>query len=410
MRHNKLKNFKNRLVILLAGFFLLQPSASFAGSPPASVNSSHLQDNELQSIFTMGMLSMQNGLLNEAIEIFKYLKERTDSPRVELELAWALYLNKNYLESRFIFKELLTERSIPDTIRPTLKGIVSDIDKRTSSFSWMFGVKRDSNPMNFTDEKTIQILGQEVNVVEPSENKETNGLWVNARWTKRLSDSYSAGVDGYFFDAPSNYFDYQILGADLNYFIGQSGQYSLTGRAEYKKTTINQDYSDLSLRFTKQMGLKSTSEFSIIVGENNLTDTDVFDSTYLQGSFGKIFREDKPVPLKARIGLSSVLRDDKYNSNDSLFGGLDFYSKSLPINITYSIDVKTTKHREVDPFFLKKRDDFLVSSSLSFEAPGTFLILNNYIPVITLTYITNDSKIDYFDYSKILLDVTFAEF
>ena len=72
-----------------------------------------------------------------AARIFRALAQKTDSPRIRLELARALFFLRQYEESRTLFREVALEPELPWRVRDNIEGFlraIDDVDRLATMF------------------------------------------------------------------------------------------------------------------------------------------------------------------------------------------------------------------------------------------------------------------------------------
>jgi hypothetical protein len=157
------------------------------------------QSDPLQRAFVEGMQRMASGRAAEAERVFREILERTDSPRVKLELARALYAQGKLKEAKALFREVSAQSDTPWRVRDNIARFVADIEARTGYLKFGLTLVSDSNPRNLAPQEEFSIGNLRVTPTEAP--KEEYGLrylargWrpftVSGRTAGYLSASYS---------------------------------------------------------------------------------------------------------------------------------------------------------------------------------------------------------------------------
>ena len=74
-------------------------------------NQKFVVQDSLQAQFILGGIALNNRDYEAAVAIFSDLLRKTNSPRVKLELARALFLAHRFKDAKQVFQEVLSERS-----------------------------------------------------------------------------------------------------------------------------------------------------------------------------------------------------------------------------------------------------------------------------------------------------------
>jgi outer membrane protein len=152
---------------------LLVAALSIAFAGPVAAQQ---PDPEIQRAFVEGAQRLQAGDYEGAARIFRELTHKTDSPRVKLELARALFYLKQYDESRRLFKAVLLEPELPWRVRDNVEVFLRAIDEVDGYARFALSVVSDSNPRNITPERQFSIGGVRLTFEPPQDNKRVTGL------------------------------------------------------------------------------------------------------------------------------------------------------------------------------------------------------------------------------------------
>ena len=100
----------------------------------------------LQREFVEAMQQLKAGHLAGAERILRAMLERTDSPRVKLELARVLYLEGRDAEAKALFREVSARSDTPWRVRDNIAPFVRSIEERSGYLRFGVTVVSDSNP------------------------------------------------------------------------------------------------------------------------------------------------------------------------------------------------------------------------------------------------------------------------
>src|SRR5438093_6987219 len=128
-------------------------ACSFASHPACA----RTDDDGLQRAFIEGVQLLEAGDPRRAEEIFRELLKATDSPRVKLELARALYLQGKYAESKKLFQEVALQPDTPWRVRDNIAPFVQQIEEKTGYLKFGVTLVSDSNPRNLAAQKEFSI-------------------------------------------------------------------------------------------------------------------------------------------------------------------------------------------------------------------------------------------------------------
>ncbi len=135
----------------------------------------------VEILFRIGLHETQQGNYPSAIKIFSSLAKESPSPRIQLELARALFLDRRYQESAEVFNAVLQEPDLPWTVQENIHAYLEVIDAALGYLRFGFSLITDNNPRNFTDSEQVKVAGQPLRVVEPEDNKEVTRHPVHAQ-------------------------------------------------------------------------------------------------------------------------------------------------------------------------------------------------------------------------------------
>src|SRR5687768_17727444 len=118
--------------------------------------------DELQRAFVEGMQQLEGGDAAGAEVIFRGMLQDTDSARVKLELARALYVQGKLDEAKALFREVSFQSDTPWRVRDNIAHFVRNIEERTGYLKLGVTMISDSNPRNLAEQKEFAIGGLQV--------------------------------------------------------------------------------------------------------------------------------------------------------------------------------------------------------------------------------------------------------
>jgi len=130
-----------------------------------------------QRAFEAGARAMLAGDLAGAAAIFEPLAERTNAPRVRLELARCLYLLGDYSRSRREFLKVYQSRGLPYPVRRTINVFLQQIDDHIGYVRPQLSLAWDDNPTRAARSGLYEVLGAPLQYVNPN-----NGHALGAAW------------------------------------------------------------------------------------------------------------------------------------------------------------------------------------------------------------------------------------
>lgn len=374
-----------------------------AQNPPPETTIQLNTTDPLQALFTVGLYELERGNYVAAIQVFESLAQQTDSPRVRLELARALFLDRQFSRSKVLFTEVQTSPATPHAVKENIQFYLDEIDDVLGSVKFALSVVTDSNPRNFTDSRQVQIAGETLTVIPPEDNEEVTGIKYSLNGAKALTGT--ASLQGYgsisFSDYPNRTFDRWFGDAGLllsprqlrflRFRIGVEEAYR-DGEHLYEFP-----YAGLMLYPKPSRRFNVNTEFKI--GALHVPDADYLDATNLTLT----------TKISNRIGRKLLLNNDLYLETSSADEDAYSYSGgSLGASLSFPVlKVLTLKpylsagqrnYEDRDPFFGVERKDKRYTAGLTVTIRN--LRIFNLTPEFGVTYEETDSNIEFYSYDK----------
>jgi hypothetical protein len=126
--------------------------------------------DESQRAFEAGMEAAARGRWPIAIVILSDLANRTDQPRVRLELARVYYLSGDYRHAKAEFLKVY-RRDIPYPVRRSINIFLDEIDQRIGFLEPQLGLVVDNNPGRTASTGTYEIFGAPFEYLQPDQEE-----------------------------------------------------------------------------------------------------------------------------------------------------------------------------------------------------------------------------------------------
>ncbi len=366
----------------------------------------------LQILFEIALGELQKGNYQSATAILQSLAEKTKSPRVQLELARALFLDRRYAAAKKVFEAVLEQPDIPWTVQENILAYLDQIDSALGYIKFGLSIVSDSNPRNFTDSSQVVIGGQPLNIVPPEDNKEVVGIRYSVIAAKAFTETaWLAGyLDAAFSDFSGSIFD--RWGADFGILMSPRATPKMKYRvgleeSYYAKEHLYQ-FPYVGIRYTPQPLYQFRLNSELKIGRLGVPNADYLDATNITLTTNVARQALSRIYTSGDLYLEkSIAQEDAY----SYYGGALGLSLTVDFLQNWRVKPFTTLGKRLyeddDPFFSETRDDtrFIVGITLT----KINLEIFGYAPEVGFSYEKNSSNIDYYSYSKFGVIVKFDE-
>ena len=361
-------------------------------------------EDPLQILFLLGLHELERGNYIAAVQVFKSLSTQTDSPRVKLELARALFLDLQYAAAKKLFEDVHSDPEIPYAVQESIQFYLDQIDIILGTVKFGLSVITDSNPRNFTSSRRIKIAGQTLTLVPPSDNKDVVGVRYHLTATKALTaDGLLTGyLSTSYSDFPNTTFD--TLHADLGTILSFKKNRVLRIRFGLEEALYAGDHLYDFPYVGFMLFPRPLHQFQIH-GEFKVGKLKVAEASYLDAldfSFTtKLTRKltEKSLAM-VNLYLDHSIADEKAYS---YHGGSIGTSLDLPIfevwRLKPYVSIGRRLYKDDDPFFAKTRKDTRKTAGIVCKLAN--LSIFGLTPALGVTYEENSSNIDYFSYDKV---------
>ena len=372
------------------------------GSEEVIINTA--TSDPLQIFFQIGVDELEKGNYASAIDIFESLAKKTNSPRVQLELARAMFLDRRYRSAKKIFQDVLQQPNIPWTVQENIRSYIDESKYILGYVKFGFSLVGDSNPRNFTDSRQIIIAGQPMTIVPPEDNSDIMGVRYSVKAAKAITESASLTgyLDASYSDFPDSNFD--RWGADFGLLMSPRS----LSKWKFRVGLEESFYAKRHLYEFPYMGIiyipqpmyqfKLNNEFKF--GRLKVPNADYLDATNLSLTTNVARQASSKIYTSGDIYLEkSIAEEAAY----SYYGGSLGFSFSFALIPGWRLKPFTSIGKRLyesdDPFWGKTRRDTRLMAGITLRLID-FKIFG-YSPEVGFSYEENSSNLKYYSYSKL---------
>ena len=346
---------------------------------------------------------MQARSYGPAIRVLRALLEQTQSPRVKLELARALFLNGEYREARELFNEVLADPDTPWRVRENIEAFTRQIDNTVGFRRFAVSVVHDSNPRNITSQREFTIGGFRLTYEPPADNKPVTGL---RYFAQALQPIYPAAqLAGYitasYLDYPGVALDRANIDAGLSKGLGpraalkggiEAGSFS--NRWLYAFPYMSAEYAFLQTPREQLAG-------AVKLGYVRFPNYSYLNATYGSVALAGVRALSDAALLTARLTLEHAdAYDHAYSYNGIAFApGASYLLSAAPILLGGSIGLGRRDYAGADPFFGIVRVDR--KTTLELRVQHKEWRWRGAKAALVFSVEDNRSNIDFYSYRKV---------
>ena len=381
---------------------LLVAALSIAFAAPASAQTP--PDHEIQRAFVEGAQRLQAGDFEGAARIFRELTHKTDSPRVKLELARALFYLKQYEESRRLFKAVLLEPELPWRVHDNIEAFLRSIDEVDGYARFALSVVSDSNPRNITQERQFTIGGVRLTFEPPHDNERVTGLRYSFQAMEPIlrENRISVYFNASYLDYPSQSLDRLTADGGLSKRLGASyGELraGMEGGTFGGVYLYRFPYLELSQRLSESPVHRVDG--AVRVGRVTFPYYSYLDANYgsVTLSLARSMTQALAGLLKTTLELSDARERPYSYYGVTLEPGINlFVERPAPLLLRAGVAFGHRQYGADDPLFGITRREHRIALEASLRNKEWRWM--NFTPALAMTLERNDSTIDFYSYRK----------
>jgi tetratricopeptide (TPR) repeat protein len=385
-----------------------------ASAPPANTEvtvTTNIND-PVEILFQIGLEELSRGNYVSAISIFETLVRQTDAPRIQLELARALFLDRRYQDSEQVFNEILRQPELPWTVQENIRAYLEAIDSAMGYIKFGFSLVSDSNPRNFTDSKQIKIAGQPLRIIPPEDNKEIRGVRYNVNGARVLTKTgWLAGyLNASYSDFEGSEFD--RWSADLGFFLMTRKFPKTRLRVGLEESYYGGDhlyeFPYFGLIYTPDPVFQFRARTEFKIGQLRVPSADYLEATNLTVTTQATRPLTEEIQSSGELYLEKSIADEKaYSYYGGMIGlGFDF-ALFREWGLRPHASVGRRIYESEDPFFGDTRRETRTIFNVNINK-DSFRVFG-YVPEVEFRYDENHSNLDYYSYDKVLFLLNFNE-
>ncbi len=338
-----------------------------------------------------------------AISRLRALLKTSDTARIRLELARALFYQQYYREGRALFREVLLDPETPWRVRDNIEAFLRDIDNIEGYLRVAASVVRDSNPRNISSQREFTIGGFRLTYVPPADNKPVTGLRYTAQAFQPVSQAARVGVylTGSYLDYPGISLDRVTIDTGLSKGVLEglaSAKIGVEAGTFGNKRLYEFPYVAAEYAFARSPSQQLIGGLKL--GKVKFPDFGYLDARYASATLSA----QKTIPERTLVSArGTVERSDTYEPPYSYDGvalglGLTHLFSLRPILLAGSLALARRRYQAVDPFFGEQRFDR--KTNLEFVVQNKEWRWRNLKPALVFGTEQNRSNIDFFSYRK----------
>ncbi len=365
-------------------------------------------DPDLQRTFIEAMRLMDARDYEGAIKTLRGLAAQTESPRIKLELARALFFHRDYKESRALFEAVLLDPNTPWQVRDNIDVFLRQIDAAEGYLRFAVSVVHDSNPLNITNGREFTIGGFRVTYSPPAQNEPVTGLRYSAQALQPLSEA--AHLNFYF---TGSYLDYRAesldrLTADTGLVKGLANGLAdakvgiefgtFSNRPLYQFAYTAGDYTFVRSPLQQVIG-------GLKLGKVRFPDYPYLDAVYTSATllYQRAIPERSTASVRGTLEYSDAYEHAYSYEGFALGPGFTHLFSGPAIFLSANVSFGIRRYSGVDPFFGQQRDDRKTTAELQLQNKAWRW--RRFRPALLFFVEQNRSNIDFYSYRKVNLAI-----
>src|SRR5687767_5534568 len=379
-------------------------AALLVGALAAPAAAQEAFDPELQRAFIEGVRLFEAGDAQEAARVFRAILQRTHSPRVKLELARALFVLKEYKESRVLFREVQLEPDVPWQVRDNVDAFIDRIDDIIGYVRFAFSVVSDSNPRNITSQRDFTVGGVRLTFEPPQDNERVTGMLYGVRAHQPLlpEHRFSAYFTGTYLDYPTAELDRLTIDGGLVKEL--SGRLAPRIRAGIEAGTFGDRrlYHFPYLGYLQPLYRAPTRQIQadFKLGPVTYPYYSYLDSDYASATISGV--QALSQTLLGSLGVSledSSARERPYSYYGyTLAPGFAWLITQPALLVRAELALGERRYEDIDPLFGEKRVDRRTRLDVSVRSKQWRFM--NFTPVLILSIDRTRSTLPFYSYEK----------
>jgi hypothetical protein len=375
---------------------------SLAGRPAAA------QDAVAnQRAFEQAMRAQAQGEVLESIAMLSALSEKTDAPRVRLELGRALFITGQYARARNAFGEVYRQ-DLPYPVRRSVNVYLDEIDQRIGFVRPSFGLAIDNNPTHAAARGVYDILGSPFTFDSTAESAIGATYGLDAlRPLGRSADgqlSAVASIEGAAFDDQAADHVGGTVGLRYDHFRKRS-RITVGWRAFHNS---NVEASAPFVEYYRRWAPRRDRQFSVrtSIELNHFRDHLDIDGETVRGAinYARDFGVDTTVQAGMGASLSTITNSLLPTRTVSGQIGVSRSFRRAKTNLISTVSLTRSTFGDVDPFFGARRQDLSQRVDVAIYSGRPVWSL---FPGMVLTYEHQGSTIDFYGYDRAGVSVDF---
>jgi hypothetical protein len=379
-------------------------AAALAWVLAGPVHGQATHDAEIQRAFIEGARLLQAGDYEAAAQAFRAILQRTNSPRVKLELARTLFLLKQYPESRALFREVQLEADVPWQVRDNIDAFVHRIDEIVGYVRFSASVVGDSNPRNITSQREFTIGGVRLTFQPPEDNKRVTGLRYGVQaYQPILPESRFAGyLTGSYLDYPTTELDRLTVDAGVVKELAGEGAPRIRAGIEAGTFGDRRLYDFPYLGYLQPLSRAPAHNLNaeLKFGRVNFPHFSYLDAVYASGTVSAVQVLSQTVALSlAGTAEDSRAKEAPYSYYGvSLAPGIAWLITEPALLLKAELALGRRRYGAVDPLFGEERVDRRTRIDLSVRSKQWRWM--NFVPALVFSIDKTRSNIGFYSYEK----------
>ncbi len=360
-------------------------------------------DPEIQRAFLEAIQRVEARDYETAIRSLRAILAKTGSPRVKLELARALFLNREYAEARALFNDVLVDPDTPWRVRENIEAFTRQIDNLVGFRRFSVSIVHDSNPRNIASQREFVIGGFRLTYQPPPDNKPVTGLRYVVQALQPIDPvaQLSAYVTASYLDYPGIALDRANIDAGLSKGLSpraalkagiEAGSFS--NRRLYEFPYAAADYAFVHAPSQQLAG-------SVKLGRVRFPDYSYLDAVYGSTALSGLKAVSERTLVSARVTLEhSEAYEHAYSYNGiAVAPGGSYLMSAPPVLLSASVGLARRDYSGADPFFGIERIDR--KRTLELRLQHKEWRWRNAKAALVFSVEENRSNIDFYSYRKV---------